>query len=146
MRPPPITPDQFAALYLANRAAADQPSAEVAYWRTEADIMRETGQRYYASYNSFKAAISARAAKTNGKTPAPDKKAHLTHVLLIVNTYLHTLDLPFLQKYQTDTAAAARDMEVFGPLNNTYDPEKLCQYKNTAAALDALINYIKSTK
>lgn len=142
---PTVTPQIFETLYYANLAAPDQPSAETAYRRTEAAFFIQTGQRVYASYNSFKSNLSQRRnrpAPTNGAAEA-DKKQTLTGVMLVVNTYLCTIDLPFLQRYHADVSAAAQRMEVFGPMNGSYDPAQLQHLKTTATALQHLIEYIK---
>lgn len=148
---PTVTPQIFETLYYANLAAPDQPSAETAYRRTEAAFFIQTGQRVYASYNSFKSNLSQRRNRPSppnggagGGCAEADKKQTLTVVMMTVNTYLCTIDLNFLQRYHADLAAQAQRMEVFGPMNGTYDPAQLQTLKTTATALQHLIEYIKT--
>lgn len=143
----PLTPEQFDALYWANRAAPDQPSAETAYRRTEAAIFIEYGQRMYSSYESFKTNLSKRDARRragNGHAPPPDPKSVLSGIITVVNTYLCALDLNFLTRYHAEIDHRARQMEAFGPMNGTYHPDELRHLKATASQLAALIQYIQN--
>ncbi len=142
-----LTPEQFDALYWANRAAPDQPSAEVAYWRTEAAVFMQHGRRMYANYNSFKVNLSKRADRRrnqNGHHTPPDPRQILSATITVVNVYLCSLDLTFLQKYHAEIAQKASQMEAFGPLNGTYQPDDLRHLKATASQLAALIQYIQN--
>lgn len=141
-----LTPEQFDALYWANRAAPDQPSAEVAYWRTEAAVFMQHGRRMYANYNSFKVNLSKRADRRrngNGHQPA-DPRQILSATITVVNTYLCCIDIAFLQKYHAEIDQRARQMEAFGPMNGTYHPDELRHLKATASQLAALIQYIQN--
>lgn len=147
----PLAPEQFDALYWANRAAPDQPSAETAYWRTEAAIFMQHGRRMYASYNSYKTNLSKRDARRRRTPPHGgagggfhDPKTILTATITVVNTYLCSLDLTFLQKYHAEIAQKASQMEAFGPMNGTYHPDELRHLKATASQLAALIQYIQN--
>lgn len=142
-----LTPDEFDALYWANRAAPDQPSAEVAYWRTEAAVFMQYGCRMYSNYNSFKVNLSKRTdrrRKQTGQHTAPDPRQILSATITVVNAYLCSLDLTFLQKYHAEIAQRAAQMEAFGPLNGTYHPDDLRHLKATASQLAALIQYIQN--
>lgn len=145
----PLTPEQFDALYWANRAAPDQPSAEVAYWRTEAAVFMLGGVRMYANYNSYKVNLHKRTERRrtgNGTANPPDQKSILTGVVTVINTYLSALDLHFLIKYHSEINQRAQQMEAFGPMNGTYDPAQLQHLKATASQLAALIQYIQNLK
>lgn len=141
----PLTPEQFDALYWANRAAPDQPSAETAYRRAEAAVFIQSGRRMYASYGSFKTNLSKRdARRRNGNGHSPDHKEILTGVMNVVNTYLCSLDINFLTRYHAEVDHRARQMEAFGPMNGTYHPDELRHLKATASQLAALIQYIQN--
>lgn len=144
----PLTAAEFETLYWANRAAADNPSAEVAYWRTEAAVFARCGRRMYASYNSFKVVASRRAEKkrTQADPIATDPKQLLTTIISVVNTYICRIDLPFLVRYHSDVSRRLTDMEVFGPANGTYNAEEHRLLKTTAGQLSALIQYIQNMK
>lgn len=138
----PVSFAEFEAIYLANLQAADNPPAHTAYLRTEAAIAAQYGDRKFASYNSFKVMLhKARNRKTNGEKP--DKKVHLTAILSVVNTYVCTIDYPFLVKYREEISARAQNMEVFGPINGTYNAAELEDLKNRVAQLTHLIKYIE---
>lgn len=143
----PLTPEQFDALYFANRAAPDQPGAEVAYWRTEAAVFMQHGRRMYANYNSYKVNLHKRTDRRrngNGHTPPPDPKSVLSGVITVVNVYLCAIDLNFLTRYHTEISQRAQQMEAFGPMNGTYHPDELRHLKATASQLAALIQYIQN--
>jgi len=139
----PVTFPEFEAIYLANLQATDNPSAYEAYLRTEAAIAKSYGERKFSSYNSFKVMLhKARNRKTNGGQK-PDKKMCLTAILSVVNTYVCTIDYPFLVKYREEINTRAQNMEVFGPLNGTYNAAELQELKNRVAQLTHLIKYIE---
>lgn len=147
-----LTHAQFETIYWARRASPDCKNAYQAYLHAEAEMERiHPGQRMYKNYDSFKNNLSKREkrrrrnANTNGNhQPPTDKKEILTGVLTVVNTYLSSIDLPFLQKYHAEIAQKALQMETFGPMNGTYDPHQLQHLKTTATALQSLITYIQS--
>ena len=138
----PVPFAEFEAIYLANLQATDNPPAHTAYLRTEAAIAAQYGGRKFASYNSFKVMLhKSRGRKTNGEKP--DKKVQLTAILSVVNTYVCTIDYPFLVKYHDELHRRAQQMEVFGPMNGTYNAAELEELKNREAQLSHLIKYIE---
>lgn len=50
----PMSFDRFLNLYYTHLGTADRPSCLIAYCRAEADVVRETGERRYANYSTFK--------------------------------------------------------------------------------------------
>lgn len=137
----PCTFEQFETLYLANLQGPDRPSAETAYRRTEAAMVHQFGNRKFSNYQSFRTMLSRSRSKN---TPATaDKKETLTAILTVVNTYVCTIDLAFLQRYYMEIAQRATQMEVFGPVNGKYDAEELTRLKRTRDGLEHLIKYIQ---
>lgn len=138
----PLSFQEFEAIYLANLQAADNPPAYEAYLRTEAAVTTEYGERKFTSYNSFKVMLHKhRARKANGVQP--DKKVQLTAIISVVNTYVCTIDYPFLVKYREEIHTRAQNMEVFGPMNGTYNAAELNELKKREAQLTHLIRYIE---
>ena len=138
----PVPFPEFEAIYLTNLQAGDRPSAYEAYLRTEAAIEARCGVRKFATYVSFRNVLS-RSRRAKGEQRPPDKKETLTAVLTVVNTYVCTIDYPFLVRYQQEISRRAQQMEVFGPMNGTYNAAELQQLKTTEAALSHLIKYIE---
>lgn len=138
----PVSFAEFEAIYLANLQAPDNPPAYKAYLDTETAVIAKYGERKFASYNSFKVMLhKSRIRKPNGEKP--DKKVQLTAILSVVNTYVCTIDYPFLVKYHEELHRRAQQMEVFGPMNGTYNAAELEELKNREAQLSHLIKYIE---
>ncbi|MCB0529385.1 MAG: hypothetical protein KDC65_12960 [Saprospiraceae bacterium] len=143
MKDHPCTAVEFEALYMANLSAPDQPQPETAYLRTEASMLIQYGERKYKNYNSFKVSLHKTRSKIRNGA-APDKKQVLSTVMGVVNTYLCSIDLPFLIRYHQEMTSAVTQMEVFGPINNTYNPDQLKHLKRQADALGFLIKYMQN--
>lgn len=137
----PVTFEQFEAIYFANLQAPDRPSAETAYRRAEAAVFVQTGERRFASYNSFKVMLSKRRSKPAARF---DKKEQLTAVIQVVNTYICSIDLPFLKTYFQEIYDKRTQMEIFGPMNGSYNAAELQTLKDQETALQHLIKYIET--
>ena len=140
----PCTAAEFEALYFAHLSAPDQPTAYNAYLRAEAAVMLQYGDRKYKNYDTFKNCISKMRARARAAGQVPDKREALAGIIKTVNVYLYRIDLPTLIRYQSEVNEKARNMEVFGPGNGSYNADELRSLKTTAAALDSLIKYIQN--
>lgn len=59
----PITFDQFHRMYLKHLGDPDRPRGYIAYCRAEADVTEQDHERRYASYESFRNAMSIQLRK-----------------------------------------------------------------------------------
>ena len=133
---------QFEALYMLHLQAPDNPSAHIAYMRTEAAVVAQHGEKKFSSYESFRNMLSQQRKKSRPVTEDPEETCQ--RVISIANAYLSQVDIQYVLAQYRSLADQVRHMEAFGSLQKNFDPVQHETMKRRVQTLHALIQYINT--